>query len=127
LPPLFHKAGRLFLIAAVLLSSGAHWVVLQSVAWTAMLVENSREAPLVAAVKATFDGSRPCTLCQKIDAGRQQEKEQEAPSVVAKIELFYEPSEITLRPPRVAREIEVPSAQALARTRGPLLQPPRGC
>lgn len=78
------KAGRLFLILALVMSAGAHWVVLQGVAWTAMLVENTQCASLVEAVKQTFDGEHPCGLCKNIAAGKSKEDERKARSLSGK-------------------------------------------
>jgi len=37
---------------------GGHWLVLQSVAWTRMLADFSRQDSLPAAISKTFDGGR---------------------------------------------------------------------
>jgi hypothetical protein len=42
--------GRLFLVIALTLAVGLHWVVLQSVAWTAMLVKYTKQQSLCVAV-----------------------------------------------------------------------------
>ncbi len=46
--------------------SGAQWLLLQSVAWTSMLVNFSQETSLTEALEKTFDGSSPCSLCDHI-------------------------------------------------------------
>jgi hypothetical protein len=66
------------LIASVLaLSLGLHWALLQTVAWTGMLITFSRGASFKEAVAKTFDGKHPCTLCKAIKQGRAAEKKQE--------------------------------------------------
>lgn len=59
---------------ALFAASGGHWTVLQTIAWTRMLVEYSRDASLVEAARETFSGERPCAMCKKIREGRQQEE-----------------------------------------------------
>ena len=113
------------LIVALLLSGGTHWCALQSVAWTAMLVTRASETSLVDAVKATFDGAHPCSLCEKIEQGRANEKQHEGPVLIAKIELFYETARVVLHPPRPEIWIAPPPLAADARTRAPALRPPR--
>lgn len=72
------QARRVFGVAVCLLAlfaaSGGHWTVLQTIAWSRMLVEYSRDATLAEAARDTFSGKRPCALCKKIREGRQQEE-----------------------------------------------------
>jgi len=65
---------------------GGHWLVLQSVAWTRMLAEFSKQESLPAAISKTFDGQHPCPMCLKIRAGRQQEERQPKNAPLTKIE-----------------------------------------
>jgi hypothetical protein len=53
--------------------AGGHWAVLQTVAWTGMVVEYSKGSSLVAALTKTFSGKAPCKMCTAIDAGKQKE------------------------------------------------------
>jgi hypothetical protein len=62
--------GRAATILALCLSLGFHWLALQSVAWTTMLVANARHVPLTEAVAKTFDGEHPCSLCHAVEAGK---------------------------------------------------------
>ena len=121
----FRHLGRLALIVALLLSGGTHWVVLQSVAWTAMIVTRARETSLIDAVKATFDGAHPCSLCEKIGKGRESEKQHDGPVLTAKLELFYEPACVGFHPPRPAVWPVAPPLAMNARTQVPVLPPPR--
>lgn len=68
---------HLAVIAALAVGSGAHFVVLQSVAWATMLVEYSQEASLAEAVEKTFDGAHPCALCLNIQSADKQQKQQQ--------------------------------------------------
>jgi hypothetical protein len=63
-------------LAAILLASGSHWVLLQSVAFGSMIVRYSQDAPLREAVANTFDGKHPCPLCHAVQEGRQDQERQ---------------------------------------------------
>jgi hypothetical protein len=53
--------------------AGGHWAVLQSVAWTGMIIEYSKAATLGEALARTFGGKAPCQMCRTIEEGRQKE------------------------------------------------------
>ena len=55
---------------------GLHWGLLQTVAWTGMIISYSREATFKVAIGQTFDGAHPCPLCKAIAKGRAEEKKQ---------------------------------------------------
>jgi hypothetical protein len=61
------------LIACVHLLGG-HWMALQTVAWIGMFATNAQEAPLSIAIEKTFDGKHPCPLCEAVESGREQER-----------------------------------------------------
>jgi len=65
---------------------GGHWLLLQSVAWTRMIVSFSQRDSLGRAIVKTFDGQHPCSLCHKIRAGRQQEEQQQKENLLIKTE-----------------------------------------
>jgi hypothetical protein len=58
--------------------------VLQTVAWTGMLVTRSQTAGVEEAVRTTFDGQHPCKLCVAVTEGHKQER-QEMPFVVVQM------------------------------------------
>ncbi|NJL19512.1 MAG: hypothetical protein HC901_04545 [Bdellovibrionaceae bacterium] len=64
---------------AMLLVSGAHWFILQSIAWAGMLLLYSANDGLPAGVAKTFDGQHPCALCEKVDEGRRSEEAPKLP------------------------------------------------
>ena len=74
------------LVLALLFSLGAHWALLQSVAWTTMLAANLSADSLTEAVSKTFDGEHPCELCKKIKAGKQSEQKPERQIELKKFE-----------------------------------------
>jgi hypothetical protein len=80
--------GRVTTIFALCCAIGLHWVALQSVAWTTMLVEYSKRAPLHQAIKQTFDGAHPCSLCHAVAAGKNSEKKSDLQPATPKIDLI---------------------------------------
>ena len=71
-----HRAIRFTVVLTLVLSMGAHWAFLQSVAWLGMIVTYSRVASFAEAVSKTFDGEHPCGLCKVIQEGRAEEHRQ---------------------------------------------------
>jgi len=119
------KAGQLLLIVALFATCGGHWFVLQTVAWTKMLVSFSKHEDVTQAIGKTFDGQHPCALCKRIDSGKGSEKKQDVQWTVAKLTLFHESSGITLV--RTDDFWEHASPDFLVATRGdaPPVPPPR--
>ncbi len=113
------------LIVSLLLSGGTHWLVLQSVAWTTMLVARASETSLVEAVKQTFDGAHPCALCKTIEKGRAGEKQHDGAVLTAKIQLFHEPTRLAFFPPIPRAWLPTAAVAAQTRTDAPHLRPPR--
>ncbi|MCO5053617.1 MAG: hypothetical protein M9920_15160 [Verrucomicrobiae bacterium] len=54
---------------------GAHWALLQPIAWVGMMISYSRDASFTEAVSKTFDGKHPCALCEVIQEGRQDSRQ----------------------------------------------------
>lgn len=70
------KAIRALLVAALMVSIGAHWALLQSAAWVGMAVTYTVESgSLVNGLSDTFSGERPCPLCKVVAKGYEAEKE----------------------------------------------------
>lgn len=91
--------GRTLTIIALCLSLGFHWLALQSVAWTAMLVTNARHVSLSEAVAETFDGKHPCHLCRVVAAGKKSDKKSQVVPAVAKMDLICTTRRWTCLPP----------------------------
>lgn len=58
----------------LVLSLGLHWAVLQTVAWTGMLVRYTRDNGLQQAIRMTFDGQHPCALCKVVQRGQAEDQ-----------------------------------------------------
>lgn len=80
------RSRKLLVVIALVGATGAHWAVLQTVAWTTMLASNLCQQPVAQAVAQTFDGEHPCPLCKAIAAGKKSEKKSEAIAPVLKME-----------------------------------------
>lgn len=68
------KIGTVLLLVLTL---GLQWVLLQTIAWTGMIISYSQENSFSEALSMTFDGAHPCCLCKAIKQGRAAEKQQE--------------------------------------------------
>jgi hypothetical protein len=67
-------------------SLGMQWTVLQSLAWTTMLISRAGETSFVDAVRTTFDGRHPCSICRVVQKGKDAEKKQETNFTLKKID-----------------------------------------
>ena len=123
---MFARFGQFCVILALVATTGAHWVVLQSVAWTAMFVDNLRTGSLAEAVTHTFDGKHPCALCKAVAAGKKSEKKSEFPLQLKKFEFPLAAEKIALVAP--SRFELWPRANTFADslTQTPPTPPPRG-
>jgi hypothetical protein len=95
---------RALAVVCALHVSGVHWLALQTVAWTGMLVARSQKAGVEEAVRTTFDGQHPCRLCEAVKEGHKQERE-EMPFVVVQALAkanFLQPQVVRVPEPSVA-------------------------
>jgi len=83
-----HCIGRAVTVLALCSAIGLQWVALQSVAWTTMIVEYSKSAPLCKAIAQTFDGAHPCSLCHVVNNGKNSEKKSDLQSPAPKIDII---------------------------------------
>jgi len=63
-----------FVVLALSLVLGPHWTLLQTVAWTGMLIHYAQGGSFKEALLKTFDGHHPCGLCLTIRKGQQEEQ-----------------------------------------------------
>jgi len=125
LKSLFNLAGRWLMIVSLCTAMGLHWGVLQTVAWTGMLIHYSHNGPVACAVEKTFDGQHPCPLCKAISKGQQSSSRKPDFQLAQKIDMDC-PHEMALPSPvsidfswaAIARE-------GLARVSEPSVPPPR--
>jgi hypothetical protein len=80
-------ASRILLVAALMISIGLHWAVVQSVAWVGMAVTYSvKTGSVVQGLSDTFDGEHGCRLCHAVEVASKDSssKEDSAPKNVVK-------------------------------------------
>ena len=114
-------------IAALVVTTGAHWVALQTVAWTTMLAANWSEGSFSEAVATTFDGRHPCPLCKAIVAGKKSEQNKEFTSVTLKLEFPPAAENFVLIAPKSCPSFSAGDDTAEAFFQKPPVPPPRSC
>ena len=108
-----------------MVSIGAHWALLQTVAWTGMIISYSQDATLAEAISMTFDGEHPCKMCKVVKEGRKAEQEKPATSKTeTKFDLFFPSQSLTVYAPLILRDDARLSSNSSSRHNPPLLRPP---
>jgi hypothetical protein len=113
------------MIFALCLAIGLHWIAFQSVAWTAMLLDHSKQQPLGVAISQTFDGNHPCSLCHAVSAGKHSEKKSDVQSSTLKIDIICSIQAVRLLPPFVRLDYATKSLSFSESNQSPLVPPPR--
>jgi hypothetical protein len=90
---------RAVTIFALCCAIGLQWLALQSIAWTAMIVDYSKNASLCHAIAKTFDGAHPCSLCRVVNKANSTEKKSDLQVLTPKIDMIcvWQPAS-SLRP-----------------------------
>ena len=123
---MFVRIGKIFVIVALVTMLGAHWAVLQTVAWTKMLADNLHSGSFQAAVEKTFDGKHLCPICKAIAAGKKSEPKTEFPAQSQRMEFPPLKDNFVLIAPAQFQLLPAKNFSANALAQKPLLQPPRG-
>jgi hypothetical protein len=123
----FARFGKICVVAALVLVTGAHWAALQTVAWTTMLASNLRTQSVSEAVAQTFDGKHLCPLCKAIAAAKKSEKKNAAVSPVLKMEFPPAPDKFVLISPEPVSAFSPAKFSADFSSTQPPVPPPRGC
>ena len=71
----------------LVLTLGLHWALLQTVAWTGMIISYSQENSLRGAVSMTFDGAHPCCLCKTIKQAKSEERQQSEQKLTSELKI----------------------------------------
>lgn len=119
---------RHLVVTALLFSIGGHWVVLQSAAWTGMLVKFALQESVASALTKTFDGQHPCSLCKVVEHGTKSPAKapQRRSDAIKKLNLFTEAQAEPAIPPFL--RLPAPSLDGrngAARPEDPPVPPPR--
>jgi len=118
------RFGQLLLVGTLILAIGGHWIVLQSVAWTSMVISYSHQATLREAFQKTFDGWHPCTLCKLVTKDQTDEKKQAAQNGETKLDFFCELERLAVPPPEPSVVAPLQPLSALLRAESPPTPPP---
>ncbi len=113
------------MVFALVLTTGAHWAALQTVAWTTMLASNLSSHSVTEAVSQTFDGQHLCPLCRAIAAAKKSEKKSEALAPTLKLEYPPAAPMIFLTPPAQFEVLSAADCFAEVLSQKPPVPPPR--
>jgi len=122
----FVRIGKILVVLALVVTLGAHWALLQTVAWTTMLANNLQSHSISEAVSDTFDGKHPCPLCRAIAAAKKSEKKSEAVSPTIKMEFPPVAAKFTFISPEPISAFSLAKLSAASAFQKPPLPPPRG-
>jgi len=117
--------GRIATILALCCAIGLHWIALQSLAWTTMIIDYSKRAPLREAITQTFDGAHPCSLCHAVNTGKNSEKKSDLQSSTPKIDMICVTRAIRLTPPFRRLDYLTSDFSVCEFRRSPAVPPPR--
>jgi hypothetical protein len=120
----FRRIEQWGVVILLVILIGGHWAILQSVAWTGMLLHYSQNATIDEAWTKTFDGKHPCRLCKAVRAGKAAEKKQEMLKLETKFEFSFVAGTAWLFPPKPFRHFTPVPEHAEVRADEPLLLPP---
>lgn len=123
----------MLLVAALMISIGAQWAVLQSAAWVGMAVTYSiaegsvAEGSVAEGLSNTFDGDHPCPLCKLVEEGQKKENKLPTKQAPSKMELSLTTNIVVITPP-VAYTLPLAADDiAMLRRKEPTVPPPRAC
>lgn len=118
---------RILLVAALMISIGAQWAVLQSAAWLGMAVTYTvKEGSLSEGLSQTFDGDHPCPLCNLVEEGQKKEQKLPTKKADAKMQMLLTVQSVVLMPPAPTYLPRAAQETATARCAEPTVPPPRG-
>jgi hypothetical protein len=116
---------RAVTIFALCCAIGLQWLALQSIAWTAMIIDYSKQGSFCHAITQTFDGAHPCSLCHIVNKGKTTEKRSDLQSPTPKIDMVCTKRAITLLPPFISFEYSTSNPSFCEIGHSPPVPPPR--
>lgn len=121
----FTRSGKFLVVLALVLTTGAHWAALQTVAWTTMLAANLTTSSVAEAVSDAFDGEHPCPLCKALAAGKKSAQRSAATTPTLKMEFPPVSESLGLIAPSWFEPFAAAHRFAESFSQKPLLLPPR--
>jgi hypothetical protein len=93
-----------------------------------MLADNLQHASFTEALRKTFDGEHPCSLCNQIAVGKKSDKKSEFPPQLKKFEFLVATSRFIFTTPTLCWRLGVAEHLAKSTSLPPPTPPPRrGC
>ncbi len=120
------RLGKIFVVISLAATLGAHWALLQTVAWTTMLADNLRTHSLSESVERTFDGKYPCPICRAIAAAKKSEQKSAFTLNLQKLEFPPAKANCVLFAPSHFDLLPLADAFAEISIQQPPTPPPRG-
>jgi hypothetical protein len=115
---------RFLVIAALCFAIGLHWCALQSIAWTTMVIEFSKDASFTEALAKALDGQHPCSLCHAVQAGKTSEQKNNV-RTLPRIDFYCAPSANPRIHEFLLLDYPADAASPVTRVDSPLTPPPR--
>jgi hypothetical protein len=116
---------RAVTILALCCAIGLQWLALQSIAWTAMIVDYSKNTSLCQAIVETFDGAHPCSLCHIVNRAKTSEKKSNLQQLTPKLDIICATRAITLVRPFVHFDYITGDFSVSETGQSPPVPPPR--
>lgn len=116
---------RWIIVMALTFSVGAHWALIQSLAWVGMTVSYAKQGSFVVALTKALDGQHPCEICKFVQQGQKSERQKEFHSLDTKLDLLFQGGVTELSIPHVAPFEYLVSLPWTVRGDSPPSPPPR--
>ena len=99
---------KLIVATSLTFSIGGHWGLLQTIAWSSMLLDYSQNLTWTSALSKTIDPDTSCRICEFVQEGKQRESNRNYLKTQFKIDLVCEQREIVLNYPDIAADKIIP-------------------
>lgn len=119
------KLGKCLVVVALVMATGGHWALLQTVAWVGMAIQFSQTDDFSTAIQKTLDGKHPCKICKVVEDGRKSTPQQEMQKVQTKPDFFCGAKVVFAMPTLDYPIVNFSPSLMLPRTEAPPLPPPR--
>ena len=96
---MFKRWSKWLVVVLLVLATGGHWALLQTVAWVSMTARYAQDSMLKVALAKTFDGQHPCEICKLVQQGKSTEQKQIILRTDFKLDLFPAQIATLLYPP----------------------------
>jgi len=116
---------KCLVVAVLTFSLGLHWALLQTVAWTGMVLQYSQTTSFKDALAKTFDGNHPCPICKMVSEGKKSEQKDDVQQPLVKVDFFLVSLPKFVFPPLAKLPAAAPCVISASRGETPPTPPPR--